>query len=65
MEVSLLNMFLNRSLSNGPTSCDQNLLQDFVEVDAGDRILLYTGAHDGTPDGPGSVGQLIWTLQRD
>lgn len=39
--------------------------EDFVEVDAGDRILLYTGARDGTPDGPGSVGQLIWTVQRD
>lgn len=39
--------------------------EDFVEVDSGDRILLYTGARDGTPDGPGSVGQLIWTLQRD
>ena len=39
--------------------------QESVDVDAGDRILLYTGARDGTPDGPGSVGQLIWTVQRD
>ncbi len=39
--------------------------QESVDVDAGDRILLYTGARDGTPDGPGSVGQLIWTIQRD
>lgn len=39
--------------------------QESVEVDAGDRIVLYTGARDGTPDGPGSVGQLIWTVQRD
>lgn len=39
--------------------------EDFVEVDAGDCILLYTGARDGTPNGPGSVGELIWTVQRD
>jgi len=39
--------------------------EESVDVDAGDRILLYTGARDGTPDGPGSVGQLIWTVQRD
>eukprot|EP00931_Biecheleriopsis_adriatica_P116740 TRINITY_DN92341_c0_g1_i1.p1 TRINITY_DN92341_c0_g1~~TRINITY_DN92341_c0_g1_i1.p1 ORF type:complete len:781 (+),score=150.00 TRINITY_DN92341_c0_g1_i1:113-2455(+) len=27
-----------------------------------DRILLFTGAHDGTPSGSGSQGSLYWTF---
>jgi len=29
---------------------------------SGDRVLLYTGASDGTPEGPGCRGTLHWTL---
>lgn len=29
----------------------------------GDEILLYTGAQDGTPDGPGSLGILKWVFR--
>jgi len=33
-----------------------------VEVRPGDAALLFTGAADGTPDGPGSGGTLQWTF---
>eukprot|EP00933_Yihiella_yeosuensis_P007737 TRINITY_DN11289_c0_g1_i1.p1 TRINITY_DN11289_c0_g1~~TRINITY_DN11289_c0_g1_i1.p1 ORF type:complete len:382 (+),score=59.54 TRINITY_DN11289_c0_g1_i1:126-1148(+) len=29
----------------------------------GDRLFLFTGASDGTPDGPGSRGSLYWTFR--
>jgi len=33
-----------------------------IELLPGDAVLLYTGAADGTPDGPGAAGTLQWTL---
>ncbi|CAK9010820.1 unnamed protein product [Durusdinium trenchii] len=39
--------------------------EDSVEVDAGDQILLYTGASDGSPDGSGCAGTVLWTVGRD
>ncbi|CAJ1430830.1 unnamed protein product [Effrenium voratum] len=35
-----------------------------VDVDVGDCILLYTGASNGLPEGPGSAGSLLWTVGR-
>jgi len=29
---------------------------------SGDTLLIYTGATDGTPDGPDSLGTLRWTF---
>jgi len=32
------------------------------QLEHGDSILIFTGACDGTPDGPGSLGTLHWTF---
>ncbi|CAE7303436.1 unnamed protein product [Symbiodinium sp. CCMP2592] len=39
--------------------------KETAELEPGDRILLYTGASDGTPDGPGSRGTVAWIVGRD
>lgn len=36
--------------------------QGSVSLASGDSLLLYTGATDGTPDGPGGLGTLQWTF---
>merc|ERR1712113_645193 len=34
-----------------------------IPLVSGDVILLFTGAEDCTPDGPGNLGTLFWTFQ--
>eukprot|EP00931_Biecheleriopsis_adriatica_P030789 TRINITY_DN18106_c0_g2_i1.p1 TRINITY_DN18106_c0_g2~~TRINITY_DN18106_c0_g2_i1.p1 ORF type:complete len:708 (-),score=174.86 TRINITY_DN18106_c0_g2_i1:55-2007(-) len=39
--------------------------QESLPLEPGDRILLFTGASDGTPNGPGNAGSIAWTFCKD
>lgn len=36
--------------------------QDTCTLEHGDQVLLYTGASDGQPEGPGNKGSIVWVF---